>query len=136
MPPRIDPRLGAFARGMRSEQTPPEAALWKRLRSSQLGGHKFRRQAVLEPYIADFYCPAKGLIVEIDGRTHEEFGDLRRDSALRSRGYTTLRFSNQEIGRNLDGVVTSIFHTLENLPDRWPGLPHPLTPSPEGEGGL
>ncbi|WP_235889185.1 endonuclease domain-containing protein [Glacieibacterium frigidum] len=120
---RLDPRLATFARDMRTAQTPPERALWQRLRNSKLGGYKFRRQAVLEPWIADFFCPAKGLIVELDGDTHEAERDARRDADLLARGFTTLRFGNQSIGRNLDGVTTTILAKLEALPDRWQNPP-------------
>jgi len=56
---------------MRREPTPFENAVWQRLRASQLGGFKFRRQTVIGSFICDFFCPAKGLIIEIDGDTHD-----------------------------------------------------------------
>jgi very-short-patch-repair endonuclease len=119
---------------MRREPTEPEKRLWYCLLSkSRLGGFKFRRQAVIGPFIADFLSPSKGLIVEIDGWTHEDARkDARRDSALRSLGFTVLRFSNTDVMNNIDGVAAHILDTLHRTPDRWEA-PHP-NPSPEGEG--
>src|SRR5947209_6939394 len=66
------------ARKMRREPTEPEKILWRHLSSRQLGGFKFRRQATLDPFIADFFCPSKGLIVEVDGDTHVTEDDAKR----------------------------------------------------------
>ena len=124
-------RLKPRARELRNNLTEPERRLWRVLRSSQLDGFKFRRQVAIPPFIADFLCPRKALIVEVDGLTHEPIADARRDRWLKSRGYTTIRFTNEDVMRNVDGVYTVIVETLSALPDRWP---HPPTPSPEGEG--
>ena len=105
--------------------------MWRHLRNSQLDGFKFRRQIAIPPFVADFLCPQKALIVEIDGWTHDEAADRRRDSLLEAHGYRTLRFTNTEVSENLAGVLASIRATLGSLPDRWP---HPPSPSPEGEG--
>jgi very-short-patch-repair endonuclease len=119
---------------MRREPTEPEKRLWYRaLSRSQLGGFKFRRQAVIGPFIADFLCPAKALIVEVDGWTHDDVrADQRRDAALRELGFTVLRFTNTEVMQNIEGVAAKILETLLRMPDRW-DAPHP-NPSPEGEG--
>jgi very-short-patch-repair endonuclease len=73
-----DWRLVERARQMRRQPTEPEKRLWRHLSNSQLGGYKFRRQATIEPFIADFLCPAKGLVVEVDGETHAHWADERR----------------------------------------------------------
>ena len=117
---------------MRRNPTPLEVRVWRRLSNSQLG-HKFRRQQVLYPYICDFFCPAKELVVEIDGDTHDPSHDARRDARLAEKGFATLRFTNHDVWTNLDGVVAAIVIALQNCPDRWAGIPHP-NPSPEGEG--
>jgi len=114
---------------MRRDPTEPEKRLWRSLSNSQLGGFKFRRQAVITPFIVDFLCPSKALIIEIDGDTHNGESDRRRDA----QGYCTLRFTNSDVMRNLDGILISILSTTNATPDRWPGGPHP-NPSPEGEG--
>jgi very-short-patch-repair endonuclease len=104
--------------------------MWSRLSRSQLGGFKFRRQHVIGNCIVDFFCPQKGLIVEIDGDTHDPAKDAMRDRINEHRGFTTVRYTNAEVGRNADGVLQDLLSTLNALPDRWP---HP-DPSPEGEG--
>ncbi len=121
---------------MRRQPTELEKRLWRHLSNSQLGGYKFRRQAVLAPFIADFLCPQKGLIVELDGETHRAEADLRRDRELAARGFTTIRFTNDDVGDNMDGVLITLLERLRSLPDRWSGPPVGPTPvpSPEGEG--
>jgi very-short-patch-repair endonuclease/succinate dehydrogenase flavin-adding protein (antitoxin of CptAB toxin-antitoxin module) len=130
---RIDPRLGGFAREMRNEPVEAEARLWGRLRASQLGGFKFRRQAVVEPYIADFLCPAVGLMVELDGPTHDAEADVRRDKAMTTKGFAVLRFWNDEIYRNLDGVLVTILAAAEARPARWAAI---LTPPLKRRGKM
>jgi very-short-patch-repair endonuclease len=125
--------LHAHAREMRNSPTEPEKRLWTRLSRAQLNGHKFRRQAAIGPFIADFLCPSSKLIVEIDGHTHDKRRDARRDTALAAHGYRVLRFSNVEVMRNTDGVLLAILAVLTESLGRGGELPHP-NPSPEGEG--
>ena len=121
------------AHAMRRNPTEWEKRLWRHLSNSQLGGFKFRRQAVIAPYICDFLCPARALVVEIDGDTHDAQRDVERDDRLVDQGYTVVRFSNADVATNMDGVLQVILNSLHILDDRWPGQPHP-NPSPEGEG--
>jgi len=133
---RSERELSDFARALRRHPTEPEIRLWRHLSNSQLGGYKFRRQAKFSPYIADFFCPAKGLVVELDGDTHVVDEDETRDLYFLREGFTTLRLSNTDVMQNIEGVCRTILAKLETLPDRWagrPSLPHP-NPSPEGEG--
>ena len=116
---------------MRRNPTEWEKQLWRLLSNSQTG-HKFRRQHVIYPYICDFFCSGKGLIIEIDGDTHDAPYDARRDRWLADRNFTTLRFTNLDVRDNPEGVLTAIASALQNRPDRW-AAPHP-DPSPEGEG--
>ena len=125
-------QLDGFAHDMRCDPTEPEKRLWTRLSRSQLGGHKFRRQSVIGPFIADFFCPQKGLIIEVDGDTHDISADLKRDAAFNRLGLSVLHVGNADVIRNLDGVCETILHQLEQASDRW-AYPHP-NPSPEGEG--
>lgn len=126
--------LGDRARDMRNQPTPAERRLWTALSRSQLGGFKFRRQAVIGNAIADFLCPKKGLIVEVDGETHvDAAADARRTAALEALGYQVARVTNLDVMQNLDGVLRHVLDVLEGLPDRH--NPHP-NPSPEGEGLL
>jgi very-short-patch-repair endonuclease len=101
------------AKVMRANPTDAERVLWKRLRKKQLGGHKFRRQHVLKPYIVDFYCAAKNLVVEVDGDVHDEDEQQAKDEARaehleREYGIEIVRFSNEE-------VVSSTREVLEEI---------------------
>ena len=99
---------------MRSEPTPAEHRLWQILRAKRLAGYKFKRQLAIEPYIADFVCVQQRLIVEADGGQHcERRRDLRRDAYLKAQGFRVVRFWNDEIFNNEEGVLTSILDALE-----------------------
>jgi len=127
-----DKELLERAHEMRRNPTELEVRVWRHLSNSQLG-HKFRRQHVIYPYICDFFCPAKGLVVEIDGDTHDPVYDERRDARIARQGFLTLRFTNVDVFENIDGVMFTIAEALRRSADRWSSLPHP-NPSPEGEG--
>ena len=120
------------AREMRRNPTELEVRLWRHLSNSQLD-HKFRRQHVIFTYICDFFCPARGLVVEVDGDTHDPAYDARRDARIARKGFVTLRFTNSEVYENIDGVMLAIASALADRAGRWSGQPHP-NPSPEGEG--
>jgi len=111
------------ARALRRELTPAERLLWSQLRNGRLAGFKFRRQMWLCGYIADFACPEAKLIVEADGSQHGEAEqyDERRSEAFTHEGFRTLRFWNNDIIENLDGVLTQIRVAL-------PSPSHPATP--------
>lgn len=122
--------LLARAKEMRLNPTEPEKRLWRHLSASQLGGHKFRRQAVIDYSIADFFCPQKKLIVEVDGDTHDVEADFKRDDRLRQKGYRTVRFTNVDVMRNMDGILTELLRVLEDTPDRWGSSGGSTTPTP------
>ena len=125
-------QLDGFARELRREPTEPEKRLWAKLSRSQLGDHKFRRQAVIGASIADFLGPQKALIVEIDGDTHTGRSDAPRDQRLAQLGCHVVRFSNHDVMTNIEGVCERLLAILDGAPNRWHS-PHP-NPSPEGEG--
>ncbi len=89
-----------FARRLRNQPTGAENRLWLHLRAGQVDGHKLRRQPVLGPYVVDFICFARRLIVELDGPQHLEEAaaehDVRRTAWLAGRGYRVMRFRNHE----------------------------------------
>jgi very-short-patch-repair endonuclease len=97
---------------MRSAMTPAELRLWLRLRNRQLGGLRFRRQAPIGPYIVDFFCPERNLIVEVDGDQHGHESNMKRDAErtrwLQGRGHRVLRFANVEVTNDLDAVYAAI----------------------------
>ena len=98
------------ARRLRRDSTPPELILWKHLRNRELGGLKFRRQVAMGPYVADFYCAEAGLVVEVDGRGHEQRAerDSARDEWVRSRGLRVVRVSAADVSSDLDAVLRLI----------------------------
>jgi very-short-patch-repair endonuclease len=113
MPPRkhrIPPEKTAQARSLRRDAPFPERILWRRLRAGQLDGRRFRRQHVVGPYIADFYCPDASLLIELDGLSHEgcDAYDADRTRFLEAQGFRVIRFSNDEVVRSVDDVVYRI----------------------------
>ena len=112
------------AQRLRREMTDAERKLWTILRARQLGGAKFRRQQSIGPFSADFVCQEARLIVEADGGQHaENVGDVRRTAFLESKGYRVLRFWNNDILQNLEGVAESVLGALST--------PHPASASRE-----
>jgi very-short-patch-repair endonuclease len=104
--------------------TNAEKKLWWYLRQLSVDGTHFRRQATIGPYFADFACHDSHLIIEVDGGGHalpdQIFVDEKRSEYLRSRGYRVLRFWNNEIFENIEGVVTVILEALQETK-----TPHP-----------
>jgi very-short-patch-repair endonuclease len=119
------------ARALRDNMTDAEQVLWKELRKYRLGW-RFRRQFPVPPYIVDFACVEVRLIVEADGGQHARPGDHeQRDSDLRRQGWRVLRFWNNDILANLQGVLRTI---AENLGPPCDPAPHPDPPPLAGEG--
>ncbi len=116
----------ARARKMRQAECPAERKLWHVLRSGSLSA-KFRKQHPIGSYIVDFYCREKGLVVEVDGRSHmgEEAAayDERRDVFLRSLGLNVLHFSDAEVLGDVDNVVAAIFGVIDETMEILPPLP-------------
>ncbi len=98
------------AKKLRREMTPAEKILWKEVRTNKLKRLHFRRQQIIHGYFADFYCHQHQLIVEVDGAIHEmqrEY-DVERDTSLVALGFRIIRFTNDEITENLQGVLQKI----------------------------
>ena len=97
--------------------TDAEIILWSKIRMKQLNNSQFYRQKIIGNYIVDFYSPKYHLIIEVDGGQHESDemlnADRDRDETLRSMGLTVLRFTNVDIFKNIEGVVTRIIESLE-----------------------
>jgi very-short-patch-repair endonuclease len=111
----------ANARRLRTNATGTEMRLWKRLRTIPTFGTHFRRQVPIGPYIADFACMAARLVIELDGSQHaaEEMRsrDQQRTRWLESQGYRVIRFWNNEIVRDLDGVLERVYAALYGSAD-------------------
>jgi very-short-patch-repair endonuclease len=100
---------------LRKESTPAEQKLWSRLRNDQLGIN-FRRQHAIGNYIPDFCSPKAKLVIELDGSQHseQEEYDIERTRYLESQGYTVIRFWNNQVMNDMDGVIRAIVHTMES----------------------
>ena len=117
MPPRrTNPQGYQKARELRKALTPAERSLWAVLRNNQLGV-EFRRQHAVGPYIADFCCIKKKLIIELDGSQHLDQAEYDRDRTayLEANGFRVLRFWNSDTLGDLNGVVQRIQHALEEI---------------------
>ncbi|MGC8906178.1 MAG: endonuclease domain-containing protein [Desulfomonilaceae bacterium] len=105
-----------FARNLRKEQTDAERLVWSLLRDRRLAGFKFRRQHPIEPYVLDFYCHEARLAVELDGGQHNEpdarARDEQRTSFLEAQGIRVLRFWNNDVLSNTEGVLQAIYDGL------------------------
>lgn len=115
---RVKPVIKTNARALRTGMTLAEQRLWHAIRGKQLEGHRFRRQHPIGPYIADFACIEKLLSIELDGGQHQgqiEY-DLERTKYLQSQGWRVMRFWNNEVFENLDGILSSIVDTLTASP--------------------
>lgn len=106
------------AKTMRTRATDAEKLLWKLLRARRFSGYKFRRQAVIEPYIVDFVCFEEKLIVEADGGQHAELVhyDEKRSARLKAAGYRIMRFWNHEILAETEAVLEQIEKMLSAPP--------------------
>jgi very-short-patch-repair endonuclease len=100
-----------LARRLRLTPTDAEIRLWSRLRRKQLGGFRFRRQQPLGPYVVDLFCPQAKLIIEVDGGQHAEESDTRT-KWLEARGYRVIRFWNNDVLGNTEGVLLTILDAL------------------------
>jgi very-short-patch-repair endonuclease len=110
--PGAEPVKVLLSRVMRRQPTQAEARLWSALRSRQLGGWKFRRQHVVVGYVVDFYCADLRLVVEVDGRVHDQLrpDDEARGADLRRAGAEVVRFSNDAVLYRLHDVLTALAH--------------------------
>ncbi len=105
------------AKKLRKNETIAEKIMWNELRNKKVNGLKFRRQVPYDRFILDFLCPKKKLIIEIDGSSHNGFEekDKERDHYFISKGYTVLRFSNDEVINYLEKVLNEIRNLTPTL---------------------
>jgi len=123
--------INPSARRLRREATDAERRLWYHLRNRRLGGFKFKQQETIGPFIADFACVECRLIVEADGGQHGAERDDRRTAYLNGLGWHVLRFWNNEILRQTDGVLEVILRACD---ERRKGKPSPCPLPLAGEG--
>jgi very-short-patch-repair endonuclease len=104
-----DRKMIRIARRLRVNQTDAERVLWNRIRNRQIDGHKFARQLPIGAYVCDFVCREKQIVLEVDGGQHTDSAtDAVRDEYLVAEGYRVLRFWNNDVLGNLDGVLMTI----------------------------
>src|SRR5687768_15017647 len=117
-----------LAQRLRNNATDAERHLWRHLSRRQLGGYTFSRQIPVGRFVCDFMCREARLVVEVDGGQHDDRSplDAERTEWIESEGYRVLRFWNNEVLENTDGVLQSILERLKTA--------HPLTPSRKREG--
>jgi len=118
------------AKALRRNQTDAERVLWFQLRGRRLDGLKFKRQVPIDKYIVDFCCSEARLIIELDGGQHATriSEDENRTRILEAMGYLVLRFWNNDVLQNTEGVLEEILNTLQHRSEP----PHP-DPLPNGE---
>src|SRR3954451_25366706 len=109
------------SRKLRVNQTDAEKKLWNHIRNRQINGSKFVRQEPIGRYICDFVCSEKRLVIEVDGGQHSDSSrDEVRDRYLRAQGYRVMRFWNNDVLSNTEGVLTVIDEELRELPSANP----------------
>ena len=121
------------ARDLRNNSTEAESLLWSRLRRSQLGGFKFTRQFPIAGHFADFACRSAGLVIELDGSQHAEMvaRDAARTQRIEAHGYRVIRFWNNDLTTNMDGVLEMILAAALASGQR---VPTPQPPPARGRG--
>ena len=133
-PARLPDDIRTWAREMRSGMTDAEALLWKLLRNRRLAGAKFRRQHPMGRYILDFYCVEQKLCIELDGGQHGEAMayDQLRDQWLQGQGIRILRFWNNQMLMETEGVLEMIYLALLAVAPATPAPAGTLTAAPAG----
>ena len=116
-----------LAQSLRNNATPAERQLWRHLSKRQIQGHKFSRQMPIGPFVADFLCREARLVIEVDGGQHcESKRDRSRTDFIEAQGFRVIRFWNNEVLENIEGVLLTIAHALIEAP--------PPAPSRQREG--
>ena len=127
------PATKEYRRLLRRTETPTEQMLWKKLRSKQMDGYRFRQQHGFGPYVLDFYCPSLRLCIELDGEIHNyekvKQKDEERSLFLKENRITVLRFRNEEVEHNIDNVLDRIRNFINTSVNRLSVVqtPNPLT---------
>lgn len=124
------------ARALRRKQTDPEKMFWSRVRNHQILDLKFRRQFPIPPYVVDFFCNEKKMIVELDGGQHTPEKDDTRTAFLKEQGYTVLRYWNHEVLENIEGVIEDLANHIRQESSSNSALSPSPYPSPEGRGKI
>ena len=108
--------MNSIRKSLRKNQTDAESLLWRRLRNRQLGGYKFRRQHSFPPYVVDLVCVENRMIIELDGGQHTSTAeaDALRTKFLEQKGFSVVRFWNNEVLSNTEAVLERILELLNS----------------------
>lgn len=119
--PAVTDQTRGRAKDLRSRLTFPEKRLWSVLRNRHLAGLKFVRQAPIGPFVVDYLCRDKRLVIELDGESHCERGeyDRQRETWLREQGYKVCRVANDDVLRELEGVLIAIVSAAGLDAEQW-----------------
>jgi very-short-patch-repair endonuclease len=132
----VSERQRGRARSLRRTMTRAETLLWRYLNAHRIDGLGIRRQVPIGNYIADFICHTARIVIELDGETHDfesrQTLDGQRDAWFAAQGFAVLRFTNDDVMKNLEGVVTVIRETTQS---RLPRSQHTALPNPPPQGG-
>lgn len=109
-------RPTAKARALRNNATDAERALWYTISARKVSGVRFNRQVPIGPFICDFVARSIGLVIEVDGGQHDETRDAERTHYIRAQGFRVIRFWNNEVLSNLDGVTEEIARVIADMP--------------------
>ncbi|MEL7078006.1 MAG: DUF559 domain-containing protein [Cyanobacteria bacterium J06648_1] len=112
---KVSPEKKARSQELRKQMTPAETLLWQHLRAKRFNDLKFRRQQVIEGFIVDFYCHSLGLIIEVDGKIHQQQQeyDRYRENIFTAQGLNIIRFTNEQVINNIETVLKEIALQLD-----------------------
>ncbi|MEO1802148.1 MAG: DUF559 domain-containing protein [Cyanobacteria bacterium J06629_2] len=112
---KVSPEKKARSQELRKQMTPAETLLWRHLRAKRFNDLKFRRQQVIEGFIVDFYCHSLGLIIEVDGKIHQQQQeyDRYRENIFTAQGLNIIRFTNEQVINNIETVLKAIALQLD-----------------------
>jgi very-short-patch-repair endonuclease len=135
----VSKRQRGRAKQLRQTMTRAEILLWRHLKANRMDGIGFRRQTPIANYIVDFACFSANLVIELDGESHDfeerQKADARRDAFLATEGFRVLRFTNEQVMSNLEGVVEAIREaTTSGASGSPPSLTLPHKGGGNGEG--
>ena len=110
-----NPKLKQLARNLRTNSSISEISFWNQVKAKQMKGYQFLRQKPIGNYIVDFFCSKLHLVIEIDGESHldQEEADIKKQQYLESIGLTLLRFDNDQIKHDMNGVLIKIDEWIE-----------------------
>lgn len=113
-------RPTARARALRNNATDAERVLWQAISARKVSGIRFNRQVPVGPFICDFVARSLGLVIEVDGGQHEDAVDAERTRYIEAQGFRVIRFWNNDVLGNLDGVIEDIMRVVADMPSPTP----------------